>query len=149
MTRQSGDVHTVHTREVHRGQCLTVDLRIGDQDTLRYEGLVLLFEVDVELRTDKGHDGLLVSLGTHDEHLVAHVEDGITVRDTQFTLMYQTRDDEVAVQEVMHLQQCLAFQILVRHLQVHLIGLLVGLALFHGHELFFLFLQLDVTYIPY
>ena len=87
MTGDTGDVDSVDTREVHGGKCLTVDLWIGDKDALTCQRLVLLLEVDVEFRTDEGHDSLLVSLSTNDKHLVAHMEDGIAVGDTKFSLM--------------------------------------------------------------
>ena len=75
---------------MQRCQRLAIDLGVGDEDALRYQRLVLLFEVDVELRPDKCHDSLLIGFGTHDEHLVSEVEDGIAVRDEQLTLMNQS-----------------------------------------------------------
>ena len=103
MTGDTCDIHTMNTREMHRRERLTVDFRVGDEDTLGYQRLVLLFKVDVEFRTDKGRDGLLVSLCADDEHLVALMEDGVAVGNAQFALVYQTRHHEVAVQEVVHL----------------------------------------------
>ena len=87
MTGDTGDVDSVDTREVHRGKCLAVDLWIGDKDALTCQRLVLLLEVDVEFRTDKGHNGFLISLSADNQHLVAHMEDGIAVGDTKLSLM--------------------------------------------------------------
>ena len=106
---------------MHGRQRFTVHSRVGDEDTLRYQRLVLLFKVNVKFRTDESHDSLLVSLCTDDEHLVADMEDGVTVRDAEFALMDETRHDKVAVQEIMYLQQRLTLEVLVRNLQVHLV----------------------------
>ena len=59
--------------------------------------------------------------------------------------MHQSGNDEIAVQEVMHLQQCLAFQIFVRHLQVHLVGFLLGAGSLACRQFLFLFFQLDLA----
>ena len=93
---------------MHGRQRLAVDTGVGDEDTLRDERLVLLLEVNVQLGTDKGHDSLLVSFGTDNQHLVAQVENSIAVRNAQLALVNQTRHHEVAVQEVVNLQQRLA-----------------------------------------
>ena len=90
MTSQTGDVHAVDTREVHRCKRLAIDLRVGDKDALGYQRLVLLLKVDVELRTDEGHDGLLISLGADHQHLVAYMEDGVAVGDADFTVVNET-----------------------------------------------------------
>ena len=45
----------------------------------------------------------------------------------------------------MNLQQCLAFQVGVCYLQVHLVGLLVGAGLFLCLQLLFFLLQLHLT----
>ena len=122
----------MNTREVHGGQRLAVDFRIGNQDALGHQRLVLLLEVNVDLRTDEGHDGLVVSLGTDNEHLVAYVEYRLAVRNGQFAVVNNARYHEVAVQEVVYLQQGLALQVLVRNLKVHFVRLLVGAGLVHG-----------------
>ena len=85
-----GHIHTVYTREVHRGQRLAVHLRIGNENTLRHQGLVLLLKVDVELGTYKGHDSLLVGLSTDYEHLVADVEQRVAVGNTEFAIVDET-----------------------------------------------------------
>ena len=82
MTGDTGDINTVYTGEMHGGKGLAIDTGVGNQDTLGYQRLVRLFEVDVELRSDECHDGFLVSLGTDDQHLITQVEDSVTVRDT-------------------------------------------------------------------
>jgi len=66
---------------MHGSQRLTVDGRIRNQNTFRYQWLVLLFEVDIKFRTNEGHDSLLVSLGTYYQHLVAHMEHRVAIRD--------------------------------------------------------------------
>ena len=63
--------------------------------------------------------------------------------------MFDTRAHKVAVQEIVNLQNSLSFQILVGHLQMHLIGLLVGFGASLFFQLFLFFLQLDFAYIPY
>ena len=90
MTGDTGDVDAVDTREVHGCQRLTVDLRIGDEDTLGYQRLILLLEVDVDLWTNECHDGLVVGLGTYHQHLVAYVEYGVAVGDGEFAIVYDT-----------------------------------------------------------
>ena len=149
MTGHTGDVDTVDTREVHRGQRLAVDFRIGDEHPFADHRLVLLLEVDVDLGTDEGGDGFLVGFGADDEHLVAQVEDGVAVGNRQLALMYDARYHEVTVQEIVYLQQGLAFQIFVRHLQMHLVGLLVGIGLLLRFQFGLFLLQSHLTYIPY
>ena len=90
VTGYTGHIHTVYTREVHRGQRLAVHLRIGNENTLRHQGLVLLLKVDVELGTYKGHDSLLVGLSTDNEHLVADVEQRVAVGNTEFAIVDET-----------------------------------------------------------
>ena len=71
---------------MHAAQRLAVNLRVGNENALGNQRLVLLFEVDVEFRTDEGHDGFLVGFGTHDEHLVAQVEHGVAVGDDELAI---------------------------------------------------------------
>ena len=134
---------------MHGRERLAVDLRVGNENPFAGQRLVLLFEVDVDFRTYEGCDGLLVCLCTDDEHLVALVEDGITVRDAQFTLVNETGHHEVAVEEVVYLQQRLALEVLIRHLQVHLKGLFVCIGLFERLQTVFLLLELDLARVPY
>ena len=63
--------------------------------------------------------------------------------------MFDTRAYKVTVQEVVNLQNGFAFQILVGHLQMHLVGLFVGLGARLLFQLFLFFLQSDFAYIPY
>ena len=136
---------------MHRGQRLTVDFGIGDEHALGNHGffLLLLFEVDVDNRADEGDDGLVVGLGTDDEHLVAQMELCVAVGNGDVTVMLDARTDEVAVQEFVNLQDSSALQILVGDLHVHLVGLLVGLRTLLLFQLFFLLLQTDAADIPY
>ena len=64
-------------------------------------------------------------------------------------VVQDSRANEVAVQEVVHLQQRLALQVVVRHLQVHLVRLLRGLHTFSGIQALLLFLQLHLADIAY
>ena len=77
------------------------------------------------------------------------MEDSIAVGDAELALMHETRNHEVAVQEVVYLQQGLTFKVFVGHLQVHLIWLLVSIGFFQSLQLLFFLLQLDLAYIPY
>ena len=49
----------------------------------------------------------------------------------------------------MDLQQRLALQVFVGHLEVHLVGLLVGIGLFQCLQFFLFLLQLHLADIPY
>ena len=142
-------VNTVDAREVQRCKCLTVYLRIGNNNTLRNHWLILLLEVDVELRSDKGSDSLLIGLGTNNQHLIAKVEDSIAVRDKQLTLVNQTRYYEVTIQEVVNLQQSLSLQIFICYLKVHLVRLLVCICLVECLQVSLFLLEFYLTYIPY
>ncbi len=110
---------------------------------------MLLFEVDVDNGADEGDNGLVVGLGTDDEHLVAHVELRVAVGNGDVTVMLDARTDEVAVQKFVNLKDGSALQILVGDLHVHLVGLLVGLCALLCFQLFFLLLQTDAADIPY
>ena len=76
MTGDAGDVDTMYAGEMHRGQRLAVDLRIGNQHALGYHGLflLLLFQIDVDHGTKESDNRLMVSLCTDNQHLVADVE---------------------------------------------------------------------------
>ena len=93
----------MNTREVHGGQRLAVDFRIGDQYALRYQRLVLLFEIDINLWTDEGCNGFLISLGTDNKHLVSNVEYRLAVRDGQFSIVNDARYYKVTIQEIVDL----------------------------------------------
>ena len=149
MTGDTSDINAINTREMHRAQRLAIDGGVGDQDALRHQGLVTLLKVDVEFRADECHDGLLVSLSTYNEHLVTDMKDGIAVGDAELTLVYKARYYKVAVQKVVYLQQGLPLQILVCHLQVHLIGFLVGVTLFQCSQLELFVFEFHLAYIPY
>ena len=149
MTCYASYVNTVDAREVQRCKCLTVYLRIGNNNTLRYHWLILLLKVDVELRSDKGSDSLLIGLGTNKQHLVAKVENSIAVRDKQLTLVNQTRYYEVTIQEVVNLQQSLTLQIFICYLKVHLVRLLVGICLVECLQVSLFLLEFYLTDIPY
>ena len=88
MTGDTRDVDAMNTGEVHGHERLAVDAGIGDEDTLGDQRLVLLLEVDVDFWTDECHNGLVVSLGRDDEHLVAHVQHRIAVRDRQLAILH-------------------------------------------------------------
>ena len=90
MTGNAGNVHAIDTTEVHLSERFSVDAWVRHKDTFRNKRLVLLFKVDVEFWANKSHDGLLVGLGTYDEHLVAQMENGVAVGDGQLALVYQT-----------------------------------------------------------
>ena len=90
MTGDTRHINAMHTGEVQRRQRLAVHLRIGNQDALRYQWLVLLLKVNVQFRTDKCHDSLLVSLCTYYQHLVAQVENSVAVGNAQFSFMDQS-----------------------------------------------------------
>ena len=136
---------------MHRGQRLTVDFGIGDEHALGNHGffLLLLFEVDVDNRTDEGDDGLVVGLGTNDEHLVAQMELCVAVGNGDVTVMLDARTDEIAVQEFVNLKDGSALQILVGDLHVHFVRLLVGLCALQLLQFLLLLLQLDAADIPY
>ena len=88
---------------MHLSERLAVDAGIGHKDALRHQRLILLLKVDVELRADESHNGLLVGFSTDDEHLVAQMEHGVAIRNRQLALMHKTGNHEVTVQEVVHL----------------------------------------------
>ena len=77
----------MHTREMHRGQCLTVNLGIGDKHTFGDHGLflLLLLQIDVNNRTDKGMNGFVVGFCADYQHLVTQMELRITVCNGDFT----------------------------------------------------------------
>ena len=83
MTRNTGYIHTVNTREMHGGQSLAVNLRISNQHTFGDHRLLLLLllQVDVNQWTDKCDDSLMVGFCTDNQHLVAHMEYRISVGD--------------------------------------------------------------------
>ena len=69
------------------------------------------------------------------------MEDGIAIRNAQLAFVYQSRHNEVTVQEIVHLQQGLSFQILVGYFQMHLVRLLGRVGIFHGLQLLLFLLQ--------
>ena len=91
----------------------------------------------------------MVGFGTDYQHLVAQVEDGVAVGDAQLTVVNNARAHEVTVQEVVNLQQRLTFQVFVCYLQMHLVGLLVGVLLLHRFQALLFLFQLHLAEIPY
>ena len=91
----------------------------------------------------------MVGFCTNNQHLVAYMELCITICNSDFAIVLNTRAYEVAIQEVVNLQDSLTLQILVGNLHMHLIGLLIRLRALYSLQLFFLFFEFNIAYIPY
>ena len=128
---------------------LSVDAWAGDKYSLAHHWLVLLLPVNLYLWSDECYNRLGISLRAHHEQLVAHMEYGVSVRNAYVAFVQDARANEVTVQEIMHLQQCLSLKIGVGHLDVHLVRLnvcvLAGLTL----KVFLLLVQFYLAYISH
>ena len=126
-------------------QTLAVHLRLSDQDTTGNHRYILLLPIDLNLRADESDNGFSIVFRTHHQHLIAHVEDCITIGDAYVSILKNTRNDEIASHKILDLQQCLSVQGFIMHFQMHTIRgeMRVGRLLLD--QLFFLLLQVDAT----
>ena len=113
-TAHTGHIHAINAGEVQFCQCLAVHLGLCHQYMLAHHGHILFCPFHFCFGAYEGNDGLGIVLGTVNEHLVAYVYYGVPVGHAHMAVVQDTAAHEVAGQELAYLQDCAAFQGLVR-----------------------------------
>ena len=144
-TVHTGYVHPMNTTEVQFAQTLAIHLRLSNQDSTRYHRSILLFPIHLYGRTDESNDSFGIILGTNHIQLVAYMEDCITIRDADMTILQDTRDNELTPHELLHLHQSLPVQGFVTHFQVHLVRSEMRVGSCLSGKFFFFLLHVDTT----
>ena len=71
-------------------QLLTIHFRLCNQNTAGYHRSILLFPIHFNFRTDKSNNGFRIVLCTNHKQLITKMEDSITIRNTDMTVLQYT-----------------------------------------------------------
>ena len=104
---------------MHLSERLAVHGRLGNKDVLADHRHVLFLPFDALFRSDEDTDCLCIVLSTSDEHLVPLVDNGVTIRDADVTILQDTAANKVATKELANLKNCTPCQVSILHDKCH------------------------------
>ena len=124
-------------------QLLTIHFRLCNQNTAGYHRSILLFPIHFNFRTDKSNNGFRIVLCTNHKQLITKMEDSITIRNTDMTVLQYTRTNKVTPHEVSDLKQRFSCQRLIMYFQVHHTRSQMRICSFFFSDILFLLFQIN------
>ena len=112
---------------MHLAECLTIDRRVGNDNTTAYHRLLLILfcPFSLLLRTDESFNSFCVSLCTYYQNLIIHVKNGVAHRCSNIAFMQQTCTNDITIQEYRDFSKSSTCDIRVGNFQAHAVSLCV------------------------